>query len=53
MRLYLNQSADAAAHVLAIGQGFGLTKSTNAERNCSEVTIHVDVLNPRYMRVRD
>ena len=26
---------------LAIGQGFGLTKSTDAERNCSEVTAHV------------
>ena len=28
-------------HALAIGQGFGLTKSTNAERNSSEVTAHV------------
>ena len=27
--------------VLAIGQGFGLTKSTDAERNCPEVTAHV------------
>ena len=26
---------------LAIGQGFGLTRSTDAERNCSEVTAHV------------
>ena len=26
---------------LAIRQGFGLTKSTDAERNCSEVTAHV------------
>ena len=26
---------------LAIGQGFGLTKLTNAGRNCSEVTAHV------------
>ena len=26
---------------LAIGQGFGLTKSTDAERNYSEVTAHV------------
>ena len=25
---------------LAIGQGFGLTRSTDAERNCSEVTAH-------------
>ena len=41
MRLYLNQSTDAAAHALAIGQGFGLTRSTNTERNYSEVTAHV------------
>ena len=27
--------------VLAIGQGFGLTRSTNAKHNCSEVTTHV------------
>ena len=42
-RLYLNRSANAAACTLAIGQGFGLTKSTNAasERNCSEVTAHI------------
>ena len=40
-RLYLNQSANAAVRVLAIGQGFGLTKSTDAGRNCSEVTAHV------------
>ena len=26
---------------LAIGQGFGLTKSTDAERNCPEVTAHI------------
>ena len=26
---------------LAIGQGFGLTKSTDAERNSSEVTAHI------------
>ena len=26
---------------LAIGQGFGLTKSTDAERNYSEVTAHI------------
>ena len=26
---------------LAIRQGFGLTRSTNAEHNCSEVTAHV------------
>ena len=41
MRLYLNRSADVAVHVLAIGQGFGLTKSTDAECNCLEVTTHV------------
>ena len=27
-------------YVLAIGQGFGLTKSTDAECNCLEVTAH-------------
>ena len=41
MRLYLNQSADAAACALAIGQGFGLTRLTDAECNCLEVTAHV------------
>ena len=41
MRRYLDWSADAAAHALAIGQGFGLTKSTDAEHNCSEVTAHI------------
>ena len=41
MRLYLNRSADVPVHVLAIGQGFGLTKSTDAEFNCLEVTTHV------------
>ena len=46
------------AHVLAIGQGFGLTKSTNAGRNCSEVTAHVacqlaeSLTNGRDKRVR-
>ena len=43
---------------LAIGQGFGLTKSTNAECNCSEVTAHVmrrlaeSLTNGRDERVR-
>ena len=41
VRLYLNRSANAAARMLAIGQGFGLTKSTNTECNCSEVTAHI------------
>ena len=38
VRLYLNQSADTAVRMLTIGQGFGLTKSTNTECNCLEVT---------------
>ena len=38
MRLYLNQSTDTAVCMLTIRQGFGLTKSTNTERNCLEVT---------------
>ena len=43
---------------LAIGQGFSLTKSTDAERNCSEVTAHVarrlaeSLANGRDERVR-
>ena len=43
---------------LAIGQGFGLTKSTDAERNCSEVTAHIarrlaeSLTNDRDERVR-
>ena len=41
MRLYLNQSADAAARALAIGQGFGLIRLTDAECNCLEVTAHI------------
>ena len=46
------------ARALAIGQGFGLTKSTDAERNCSEVTTHVacrlaeSLANGRDERVR-
>ena len=40
-RLYLNRSADAAARALAIGQGFGLTRSTDTECNYSEVTTHI------------
>ena len=40
-RLYLNRSADTTARALTIGQGFGLTKSTNTECNCSEVTAHI------------
>ena len=40
-RLYLDRSTDTAARALAIGQGFSLTKLTDAERNCSEVTAHV------------
>ena len=57
-RLYLNRSADATAHTLAIGQGFGLTRSTDAERNCLEVTTHVacrlaeSLTNDRDERVR-
>ena len=57
-RLYLNQSADAATRALAIGQGFGLTRSTDAGRNCSEVTAHVvrrlaeSLTNGRDERVR-
>ena len=44
--------------VLAIRQGFGLTKSTDAECNCSEVTAHVarrlaeSLTNGRDERVR-
>ena len=43
---------------LAIGQGFGLTKSTDAERNYSEVTAHIahqlveSLTNGRDERVR-
>ena len=57
-RRYLNRSADAAMRALAIGQGFGLTKSTDAERNYSEVTAHVarrlaeSLTNGRDERVR-
>ena len=57
-RRYLNRSADAAMRAPAIGQGFGLTKSTDAERNCSVVTAHVarrlveSLTNGRDERVR-
>jgi hypothetical protein len=46
------------ARALAIEQGFGLTKSTDAGRNCSEVTAHVacrlaeSLTNGRDERVR-